>query len=118
MISCPVIIKGALMTLTNLSDEARKKGLEKARLVRKKRSEIKDRLKKGKISISKLFKDRELFENYIAGMKVLHIISSLPGNGRVHAIKILEELKISPHKKIGGLGKNQKENFYKRFNIT
>ena len=56
------------MTLTNLSDEARKKGLEKARLVRKKRSEIKEQLKKGKTSINKLFKDQELFENYIAGM--------------------------------------------------
>ena len=91
------------MTLTNLSDEARKKGLEKARLVRKKRSEI---------------KEHELFENYIAGMKVLNVISSLPGNGRMHAARVLEELKISPHKKMGGLGKNQKENFYKHFNIT
>lgn len=106
------------MTLANLSDEARKKGLEKARLVRKKRSEIKEQLKKGKTSINKLFKDQELFENYIAGMKVLNIVSSLPGNGRMHAARVLEELKISPHKKIGGLGKNQKENFYKHFNIT
>ena len=46
------------MTLTNLSDEARRKGLEKARLVRKKRSEIKGQLKKGIISINKLFKDQ------------------------------------------------------------
>ena len=106
------------MTLTNLSDEARKKGLEKARLVRKKRSEIKEQLKKGKTSIDKLFKDHELFENYIAGMKVLNVISSLPGNGRMHAARVLEELNISPHKKMGGLGKNQKENFYKHFNIT
>ena len=107
------------MTLTNLSDEARRKGLEKAQLVRKKRSEIKGQLKKGIISINKLFKDQELFENYyIAGMKVLNIISSLPGNGRMNAAKVLEELKISPHKKIGGLGRNQKENFYKHFNIT
>ena len=106
------------MTFTNLSDEARKKGLEKARLVRKKRSEIKEQLKKGKTNINKLFKDQKLFENYIAGMKVLNIISSLPGNGRIHASKVLEELKISSHKKIGGLGKNQKDNFYKYFNIT
>ena len=106
------------MTLTNLSDEARMKGLEKARLVRKKRSEIKEQLKKGKTDINKLFKDQELFENYIAGMKVLSIISSLPGNGKMHAVKVLEELKISTHKKMGGLGKKQKENFYKHFNIT
>ncbi|MCJ7665977.1 MAG: 30S ribosomal protein S13 [Actinobacteria bacterium] len=106
------------MAFINLSDDSRKKGLEKARLIRKRRSEIKEQLKKGKISIDKLFKDRELFENYIAGMKVLNIVSSLPGNGRMNAVRILEDLRINPHKKIGGLGKNQKENFYKYFNIT
>lgn len=106
------------MSLTGLSDEARKKGLEKARLVRKKRSDIKNQLKKGDTSLTALFKDRELFEEYIAGMKVLSIISSLPGNGKLHAAKLLEELKISPHKKMGGLGRNQKANFFEHFNIT
>jgi len=38
----PVIREGALMALTGLSDEARKRGLEKAHLVRKTRSKIKD----------------------------------------------------------------------------
>jgi hypothetical protein len=106
------------MTLTRLSDEARKKGLEKARVVRKKRSEIKDRLKKGKTTIRALFKDKKLFEEYISGMKVLAIVSSLPGNGKMNAVKVLEELKISPHKKMGGLGKNQKATFFKYFNIS
>jgi len=106
------------MTFSNLNDDARNRGLEKARLVRKKRSEIKEKLKKGKTSINKIFKDQDLFENYIAGMKVLSIVSSLPGNGRMNAAMVLEELNISPHKKIGGLGKNQKENFYRHFNIT
>ena len=50
------------MTLARLSDEARKKGLEKARVVRKRRSEIKEQLKQGKISISKILKDKQLFE--------------------------------------------------------
>jgi len=51
-------------------------------------------------------------------MKVFQIVSALPGNGRLHAARILEELKISPHKKIGGLGKNQKVNFFDYFNIS
>ena len=106
------------MTLARLSEEARNKGLEKARVVRKKRSEIKDRLKKGKTTIRALFKDKELFEEYISGMKVLAIVSSLPGNGKMNAVKVLEELKISPHKKMGGLGKNQKVTFFKYFNIS
>lgn len=106
------------MALTSLSDEARKKGLKKAHLVRKTRSGIKNQLKKGKTDLNALFKNTKLYEEYIAGMKVLQIVSALPGNGKLHAARILEELKISPHKKIGGLGKNQKIKFFKYFNIS
>ena len=106
------------MVKPNLSEESRRKGLERGRIVRKKRSEIKSSLKEGKTKLKTLFSDKKLFENYISGMKVMNIISSLPGNGRVHAVEILKELKISPNKKMGGLGKNQKENFLKHFNIS
>jgi len=104
--------------LTRLNNESRKKGLEKARVVRKKRSEIKKKLKHGKINIRVLFKDKKLFKEYISGMKVLTIVSSLPGNGKINATNVLEELKINPHKKMGGLGKNQKITFFKYFNIS
>ncbi len=105
------------MTLNNLSESDRKKGLEKARLIRKKRAEIKDLLKQGKTNIQKLFKDKELFEKYLNNMKVLDLVGALPGNGRVNALKILKNLKISPNKKVGGLGKNQKNSFYQFFKI-
>jgi len=106
------------MALKNLSDKDRKKGLEKARRVRKKRAEIKDLLKKGKLDIRSLFKDGKLFKEYVINMKVIKLVSALPGNGRVNALEILKDLKISPNKKVGGLGKNQKNSFYKFFNIA
>ena len=106
------------MVKPNLSEESRRKGLERGRLVRKKRSEIKNSLKEGKSDMKSLFSDKKLFEKYISSMKVMSIISSLPGNGKVHAAELLKELKISPNKKMGGLGKNQKENFLKHFNIS
>jgi hypothetical protein len=105
------------MSLNNLSEGDRRKGLEKARLIRKKRAEIKDMLKEGKKNIRVLFKDRELFINYISKMKVLDLVSALPGNGRVNALKILKSLKINPSKTVGGLGKNQKCNFYQFYKI-
>ena len=105
------------MTIAGLSEEDRKKGLEKAHMVRRKRAEIKNSLKSGETNMKKLFKDNDFFNEYISSMKVSTIISSLPGNGKVHAINILKDLKISPNKKIGGLGKNQKENFYRYFKI-
>jgi len=106
------------MALNNLSDKDRKKGLERARQVRKKRAEIKDLIKKGKIDIRSLFKDDKLFEKYIMNMKVIDLVGAIPGNGRVNALKILSDLKISPNKKVGGLGKNQKYNFYRFFGIV
>jgi len=36
----------------------------------------------------------------------------------LNAAQILKDLKISPNKKIGGLGRNQKENFFKIYNIS
>ncbi len=106
------------MALNNLSDKDRRKGLKAALDVRKKRAEIKELLKKGKTEIRLLFKDVKLFEKYIINMKVIELVSSLPGNGKVNALKILKDLKISPNKKVGGLGKNQKNNFNRFFKIA
>jgi len=106
------------MALNNLSDKDRRKGLEKARQVRKKRAEIKELLKKGKLDIKSLYKNEKLFTEFVLNMKVINLVSALPGNGRVNALKILKDLKISPNKKIGGLGRNQKDKFYKFFKIT
>ena len=105
------------MALNNLSDKDRRKGLEKARQIRKKRAQIKESLKKGKLDIKSLFKDKKLYAD-VSNMKVINLVSALPGNGRVNALKILKDLKISPNKKIGGLGRNQKDSFYKFFKIT
>ncbi len=106
------------MTLNNLSDTDRRKGLKAALEVRKKRAEIKGLLKKGKTEIRSLFRDKKLFEKYIINMKVIDLVSSLPGNGKVNALKILKDLKISPNKKVGGLGKNQKLSFHHFFKIV
>ncbi len=106
------------MALNNLSDTDRRKGLKAALEVRQKRAEIKELLKKGKTEIRLLFKDVKLFEKYIINMKVIELVSSLPGNGKVNALKILKDLKISPNKKVGGLGKNQKNNFNRFFKIA
>ena len=106
------------MASNNLSDSDRKKGLKAALQVRKKRAEIKGLLKKGKTDIQLLFKDVKLFEKYVINMKVVDLVGALPGNGRVNALKVLKDLKISPNKKVGGLGKNQKHNFHRFFNIV
>ena len=52
------------MTLARLTDEARKKGLEKARVVRKRRSEIKEELKQGKTNL----KSYSRMKNFLMNM--------------------------------------------------
>jgi hypothetical protein len=91
--------------------------LKKARLVREKRAEVKKALKRGHINLDNLFNDIELFNNFISNMKTIELVSSLQGIGRVNAEKILRKLNINFSKKVGGLGKNQKENFIKYFKI-
>ncbi len=106
------------MSINNLSNSDRKRGLHKARKIRKKRAEIKDSLKNKEIDLNALFNNKEIYSEYIANMKVLDLISALPYCGKIKAIKILkEELNICLRKKVGGLGKNQIERFYNYFNI-
>ncbi len=88
-----------------------------ARLVRKKRSEIKSGLKTGVTTIQELFQNRETYQKYIANMRVIELVCTLPGIGRVKAEKILNSMGISFCKKIDGMGKNQKRKFYKYFDI-
>ena len=91
--------------------------LEYARLVRKKRSDIKKSLKKGYLNLNQLFNDGDLYSNYIANMKILNLVGSLPNIGSVNTKKILRKLKISLIKRVKGLGKNQKVIFFKYFGI-
>ena len=43
-------------------------------------------------------------------MKVSALIESLPGYGKAKATKIMDELGISPNRRVKGLGERQREN--------
>ncbi len=47
--------------------------------------------------------------------KVLQILVSLPGVGKVTAQKAMEEIGIAENRRIGGLGSAQKEKLIERF---
>ncbi len=105
------------MSLNNLNPSTRKKGLIKARQIRKNRAEIKKNLKQGNIDLKTVFSDQKIFSQ-VYGMRIVDLISSLPGIGRVKAENIMsEKLDISLVKKTGGLGKRQKERFFSHFRI-
>jgi hypothetical protein len=90
--------------------------IENARKIRKLRSEIKQDLKTGKVSLNEAFSDTLIYNN-LKEMKVIDILSSLPKKGRIYAINLMKEMNISQCKKIGGLGKNQRLKFFKHFGL-
>lgn len=94
------------MTLPQLTDEQRKAALEKAAQARHERAELRDKIKKGEISLEDVLDS----EDPIASrMKVSALIESLPGYGKAKASKIMDELGISATRRVKGLGARQRE---------
>jgi guanylate kinase len=93
-------------TPPQLTPKERQEALLKAAISRKRRAEIKTKIKIGGISfdaILELAKD----EDAIAKMRVKELLESLSGVGKVRAQTLMERLKISPTRRIQGLGRLQ-----------
>jgi hypothetical protein len=97
-----------------LSDEQRQAALEKAAVARRTRAELKERLKMGSVNLSELLTQAESDE-IVAKMKVVAVLESLPGVGKVKARRTMEEIGISETRRIRGLGAQQREALLKAF---
>jgi hypothetical protein len=91
-----------------LSDEQRAAALEKAAAARRARAELKERLKMGSVTLPELFEQATTDET-VGKMKVLAVLESLPGLGKVKARRLLEECEISETRRVQGLGVNQRK---------
>ncbi len=91
-----------------LSDEQRAAALEKAAAARKARAELKEKLKMGSVTLPELF-EQAAGNDTIGKMKVLAVLESLPGLGKVKARRLLEECEISETRRVQGLGRNQRD---------
>lgn len=94
-------------TPPKLTDEQRAAALQKAAEVRKARSELKNRLKMGSVSLSEVLKQAETDE-VVAKIKVLAVLESLPGIGKVSARRTMEDLGIAESRRLSGLGDKQR----------
>ena len=87
-------------------DEQRKAALEKAAAARHARAELREKIKKGEVTLESVLNS----EDPIASrMKVSTLIESLPGYGKAKAAKIMDELGISATRRVQGLGVRQRE---------
>jgi len=92
----------------SLSPEQRQAALQKAAAARRARAELKEKLKMGSITLGELFAQSERDE-IVAKTKVLSVLESLPGVGKVRARRLMEENGIPDTRRVQGLGTNQRE---------
>jgi hypothetical protein len=98
----------------SLTPEQRQAALEKAAVARRQRAEVKEKLKANSLSLRELFEQGDRDET-LAKLKVVSVLESLPGVGKVRARRLMQELDISESRRLRGLGRNQREALLKRF---
>jgi hypothetical protein len=96
-----------------LTPDQRQAALEKAAAARRLRAELKEKLKMGSTSLRELF-DMADKDELVGKMKVLTVLESLPGLGKVKARRLLEECEISETRRLQGLGTNQRRKLFER----
>jgi hypothetical protein len=91
-----------------LTPEQRQAALAKAAEARRVRAEVKERLKMGSITFTELLQTADTDE-LIAGIKVLAVLESLPGVGKVKARRTMDEVGIADTRRLRGLGEQQRK---------
>jgi hypothetical protein len=91
-----------------LDPAQRQAALEKAAAARRQRAELKEKLKAGSLSLGELIAQGER-DDAVAKLKVVTVLESLPGVGKVKARRIMEDLQISENRRIRGLGTHQRK---------
>ena len=89
-----------------LTPEQRQQALLKAAASRKRRSEVKIKIKSGEFSVDTILEMAKT-DDAVAKMRVKELLESLSGVGKVRAQSLMERLDISPTRRIQGLGRLQ-----------
>ena len=95
-----------------LTAEQRQAALEKAAKVRRERADVKEKLKSGAMPLAELLQRADADET-IGKMKVLSVLESLPGLGKVKARRLMESVGIADSRRLQGLGAKQRADLLK-----
>ena len=94
------------MALPPLTPEQRQAALQKAAASRRERAEVKNRLKHNGATISEVLSEGHTNE-VIGKMRVIDLLQSMPGLGKVRARQVMERLGIAESRRVRGLGTKQ-----------
>ena len=97
-----------------LTAEQRQAALAKAAIARRARAEVKDRLKMGSLSLPELFTLAGTDET-IGKIKVLAMLESLPGVGKVKARRVMDDVGLAETRRVQGLGAQQRARLLAEF---
>ena len=100
-----------------LSEEQRAAALAKAMKARKRRAEVKAKVRSGEFSVD-IVLEIASSEESISKMRVRELLEAVSGVGNVRALALMERLNISPTRRIGGLGRHQVRELRKEFMKT
>jgi len=102
------------VALPPLTPEQRAAALEKAAAARQARAEVKNRLKYSQGSLSEVIEQGHK-DDTIGKLKVVSLLESLPGVGKVKARAIMAEIGISETRRVRGLGPHQIKALVEKF---
>ncbi len=89
-----------------LTDEQRAANLKRANEAREQRRRLRHLLATGGMTVGDVLASSD---GQCVRMPVRYLIESLPGIGRVRSLAVMEELGIGERKRVGGLGRRQRE---------
>jgi hypothetical protein len=94
------------VTIPPLSDEQRSQARSAATQARRRRAEIKSKLRAGTCSLAEVLAMAER-DDVLAHAKVIDVLKALPRVGAVRATRVMERLDIAANRRLRGLGKHQ-----------
>ena len=94
------------MAVPVLTNEQRLAASAKALIIRTKRAEVRKLLKDSKISFTDVL-SIAVNDEIVSGMKVVTILESLPGIGKIKAAALMEACDITLSRRMKGLGTTQ-----------
>ena len=90
-----------------LDPAQRAAALAKAAVARAARAELKSKLKMGSVTLRQTLENADS-DPVVGKLKVLAMLESLPGLGKVKARRVMEEVGIADSRRVQGLGAQQR----------
>lgn len=97
-----------MATPPQLNPEQRAAALAKAAEARAARAEFKSKLKMGTVTLRDAL-DAADTDDVVGKLKVINLLESLPGVGKVKARKVMEDVGIAETRRVRGLGAQQRK---------